>query len=178
ALGRAAREADLAPVRADLAHAVRLLRAAGVSLSDRRVVRSQRLIAAAAVLDGRSTPSRADLWPLVYVVPTAEGQRVARDALRELLDRTQSATLPAAAAEASAGPLARAHRIASSGREALAARPATGADAKELAAWRLRLESVAREIDAGFATEALPEELGALRALIVEAVKPSGGAAA
>jgi MoxR-like ATPase len=167
-LGKAALEADLSAVRVDLAHAVRVLRASGVMLSDRRVVRAQRLLAAAAVLDGRKNPSGADLWTLVYAVPTAEGQQIARDALRDLLDRSQNATLPASSAEASCGPLARAQRIAKSGREALAARP--DGDLKQMAAWRLRLESVAREIDAGFAAEAMPPELAAIRSQIVEAL--------
>jgi len=171
-LARAARESDVSAVRSDLAHAVRLLRSAGVPLSDRRVVRAQRLVAAAAVLDGRASPDRADLWPLLYVVPTAESQRVARDTLRELLDRSRNAALSAAAAEASLGPLARAHRIATSGRDALAARPdAADTDPKSMRAWRLRLEAVAREIDAGFAPEAMPEELADVRAELVEAIE-------
>ena len=44
----------------------------------------------------------------------------------------------------------------------LAARPGEG-DAEALASWRLKLEGVAREMDAGFAPEALPEELRAVR---------------
>ena len=37
-------------------------------------------------------------------------------------------------------------------------------------AWRLKLEGVAREIDAGFAREALPANLKTLREAIVTAV--------
>jgi MoxR-like ATPase len=37
-------------------------------------------------------------------------------------------------------------------------------------AWRLRLEGVAREIDAGFAASALPESLAAVRARITSAL--------
>lgn len=175
ALAKAASVADVSAVRADLAHAVRLLRGAGVALSDRRVVRAQRLVAAAAVLDGREAPSRADLWPLLYAVPTAEGQKVARDALRELLDRSKNATLAAAAAEASLGPLARAQRIVAAGRSALAAKP-QGGDARELQAWRLRLEAVAREIDAGFAPDSIPPDLAVVRAELVQALGQAQGA--
>jgi MoxR-like ATPase len=161
-LARAAQEADLGPVRPHLAHALRTLRAAGIGLSDRRAVKVQRLIAAAAALAGRRTPGVADLWPLIYAVPTKEGQALAREVLRELLASTENPALAAAALEASAGPLARAQRIAQAGRELLAGRPVNGA-AEELSAWRLKLEGVVREMDAGFAPEALPAELQALR---------------
>lgn len=161
-LSRTAREADLGPVRPLLAHGLRLLRSAGIGLSDRRAVKVQRLVAAAAVLAGRAVPSAADVWPLVYAVPTQEGQALARDVLRELLAPSENPALAAAALEASAGPLARAQRIAQAGRTVLAERPRDGAP-EPLAAWRLKLEGVAREMDAGFAPEALPADLQALR---------------
>ncbi|XXF77683.1 AAA family ATPase [Myxococcaceae bacterium GXIMD 01537] len=161
-LARAAREADLSRVRPLLAHGLRQLRSAGLFLSDRRAVKVQRLVAAAAALAGREAPGAGDLWPLVYAVPTKEGQALARDVLRELLAPSESASLSAAALEASAGPLARARRIAVAGKEVLAARPVDGAP-EALAVWRLRLEGVAREMDAGFAPEALPADLQALR---------------
>jgi MoxR-like ATPase len=161
-LAGAAREADLGPVRPHLAHALRTLRGAGIVLSDRRMVKAQRLVAAAAALAGRSTPDVADLWPLIYTVPTQEAQALARDVLRELLAHSENPALAAAALEASAGPRARAQRIAQAGRTVLAARPVEGDD-EALASWRLKLEGVARELDAGFAPEALPEELRAVR---------------
>lgn len=175
-LARAAQEAELGPVRPHLAHALRTLRAAGIGLSDRRAVKVQRLIAAAAALAGRRTPGVADLWPLVYAVPTKEGQALAREVLRDLLASTENPALAAAALEASAGPLARAQRIARAGREVLAGRPANGAE--ELSAWRLKLEGVAREMDAGFAPEALPSELQALREEIRTALGSTASAVA
>ncbi len=162
-VARAAQEADLAPVRPLLAHGLRLLRSAGLGLSDRRAVKVQRLVAAAAALAGRRTPGSADLWPLVYAVPTKEGQALARDVLRELLAPSENPALAAAALEASAGPLARAQRIAQAGRMVLAERPPEE-DVERRAAWRLKREGVARAMDAGFAPEALPPELKALRA--------------
>lgn len=161
-LSQVAREADLAGVRPLLAHGLRLLRSAGIGLSDRRAVKVQRLIASAAALAGRRVPGAADVWPLVYAVPTKEGQALARDVLRELLAPSENPSLAAAALEASAGPLARAQRIAQAGRAVLAERPQEGG-AEVLAAWRLKLEGVAREMDAGFAPEALPADLQALR---------------
>lgn len=174
-LARAAQQAELGPVRPHLAHALRTLRAAGIGLSDRRAVKVQRLMAAAAALAGRQTPGVADLWPLIYAVPTKEGQALAREVLRELLAEAENPALAAAALEASAGPLARAQRIARAGREVLEGRPGNGA-AEDLSAWRLKLEGVVREMDAGFAPEALPAELQALREEIRAAL--DGGAPA
>jgi MoxR-like ATPase len=164
----AARDADLSWIRPHLAHAIRLLRGAGIVLSDRRAVKSQRLVAAAAALAGRTRPTDADLWPLVLVVPTREQQSLARECLGDVLALSENATLPAAAEEASLGPLARAARIAAAGREALRARPAAPT---ELEDWCLRLEGIAREIDAGFAPEALPVDLAEVRAGIVAALR-------
>jgi MoxR-like ATPase len=164
----AARDADLSWIRPHLAHAIRLLRGAGIVLSDRRAVKSQRLVAAAAALAGRTRPTDADLWPLVLVVPTREQQSLARECLGDVLALSENATLPAAAEEASLGPLARAARIAAAGREALRTRPAAPT---ELEDWCLRLEGIAREIDAGFAPEALPVDLAEVRAGIVAALR-------
>ena len=119
----AARASDLSRVRPHLAHAIRLLRGAGVVLSDRRLVKVQRLMAAAAAMEGRDRATDADLWPLVLAVPTREQQSLARETLRDVLAQSENAALPAAAEEASLGPLARATRIAAAGREALLARP-------------------------------------------------------
>ena len=171
ALAEAAQLADLADVRPQLAHLLRILRSAGVVLSDRRVVKAQSLIAAAAVLSGRPQPTDADLWPLIYVVPTQEQQEIARDSLRDLLRHTENATLPAAAEDASAGPLVRARRLVLSGNE-LMANPPNG-DGEAGQSWRLKLEGVAREIDASFAPENMPSDLITIRAQLVEHLKPS-----
>jgi MoxR-like ATPase len=155
-----------------LAHAVRLLRAAGIEWTDRRVVRVQRLIAAAAVLAGRATPNNADLWPIVFALPTEQAQRTGRDVLRDLLAVSDNGSLLAAAAEGSLGPLARGAKILHEGQKALAARPA----AADQTAWRLQLESVARDIDASFAPDARPADLDALRTQLLEHLTPPEGA--
>jgi MoxR-like ATPase len=164
----AARDSDLTWIRPHLAHAIRLLRGAGIVLSDRRAVKAQRLVAAAAALAGRTRPTDADLWPLVLVVPTREQQSLARECLGDVLALSENSTLPAATEEASRGPLARAARIAAAGREALRTRPSS---VDQLEDWCLRLEGIAREIDAGFAPEALPVDLAEVRAGIVAALR-------
>ena len=168
----AARKADMSGVRQRLAQALRTLRGAGISLTDRRAVRAQKLIAAAALTAGRDKPTEADLWPLIFVLPTREQQSLGRDSLRDLLSATENATLPVAAEEASLGPLARATRMAQAGREILGARPAN-ADDEQNRSWRLQLEGIAREIDAGFTPDHMPAELIELRVRIIEVLGQS-----
>jgi MoxR-like ATPase len=163
-VGAAARGSDLGAIRPELAQALRLLRKNGVNLSDRRAVKLQSLIAAAAALDGRARAERADLWPIVFAVPTREEQAIAREVLRELLLASQNSALGAAALEASAGPHARAQRILRAGSELFEAKPDGG---DSLSGWKLRLEGIGREIDAGFVADDLPDDLRALRARIV-----------
>lgn len=170
ALAETARAADLSGVRSEIAHAIRALRKNGIVLSDRRAVKLQRLVAAAAALDGRTTPTTADLWPIVYAVPSLAGQQIARDAIAELLEASKSSALAAAAEHASLGPLARAERIARDGQQLLDARPE---DPKEREGWLLKLEGVAREIDAAFAPDAMPDAVAKVRTAIVEEVAPA-----
>jgi MoxR-like ATPase len=150
---------DLAGVRGLLAQCVRLLRRNAVPLSDRRIVRAQRLVAAAAVLDGRLAATPADLWPLVSVVPTESEQDRAVEVLHELLGDTHNRVATHAAEEASAGPGARAALILEMAPAVLTLPP--GEDRT------LRLEGLAREIDATFAPDGLPPAIADLRARIV-----------
>jgi MoxR-like ATPase len=166
-LAQAAREADVRALRGPLAHAVRLLRRGGVELSDRRVVKVQKLAAAAAVLEGRTRPTEADLWPLVFAVPTLDGQRLAQDLLRSVLDASRSQSLSAAAEAASNAPETRAARIADTAHALLNA-PPVDPDGRVREQWLLKLEGVAREIDASFDPAALPERLKPVRARLTE----------
>lgn len=153
-LVRAMADVELAPVRPLLANAIRRLREGGVQLSDRRIVKSQRLIAAAAVLSGRLQATEADLWPLLYVLPTREAQQQGRELLRELLAASASSHLFSAVEAASLQPQSRLARLVEDANECL------GRDAASAAGERERL---LREIDANFALDSLPDELQALR---------------
>ena len=166
-LAVAARGMDLGPVRPLLAACVRALRAAGIHLSDRRVVKLQQLLAAAAALDGRGQPGVEDLWTVVLAVPTAAEQAQARDVMGPWLREARSASLPAAAEDASRGPAARGERLRQQAETLLALRPTSP---QEEVAWRQRLEGVARELDAGFAPEALSGPLRKTRADLVAAL--------
>ncbi|NVM92446.1 AAA family ATPase [Variovorax sp. SG517] len=158
-LCRQLRQVDLGGVQPALANAIRKLRQAGVQLSDRRIVKSQRLLAAAAVLAGRLHTTEADLWPLLYVLPTQEAQQSARDVLRDAFANAMHPHLLSAVEEATLQPLSRAVRLAETARACLDAEPGVA---------RSQAESVLREIDANFSSELLPESLTALRAQLVD----------
>lgn len=184
-LAAAARRCDHKAVQPLLGVATRRLRAAGVVLSDRRVVRAQRLVAAAAILDGRDAADAADLWVLPLVAPTADAQVLAREALTDLVADSANASLPHAAEEYSRGPRARAHRLAETGRALLAGIGASltapdsdaapvGLGAVKAPADRdtlLRVEATLREIDAAFAAEDLPPFLAEVRGQLITAAR-------
>lgn len=139
-----------------LAGAIRKLRGAGLSLSDRRIVKVQRLIAAATVLAGREAATEADLWPLFYVMPTREAQLAAQDVLRDSLAAAANPTLRAAVEHAALQPVSRVARLLEAARNCLAgAADAPGAG--------VIAEALLREIDANFDRADLPAELAAER---------------
>jgi MoxR-like ATPase len=167
-LSEMAGSVKLEDVRPQIAQSVRLLRNAGINISDRRAVKMQKLIASAAILDGRQVAQTSDLWTLVYAIPTSEQQSLARDILHELMAQTENQTLPFAAEEASLGMKARATRIANLSQEMLENRPI---DAENVPAWKLKLEGIAREIDAGFNAETIPPDLAEVRARLVKVLE-------
>lgn len=72
ALRAAVLRVDLAPVTARYADAVVQVRDLGVAFSDRRAVKVLKLVAASAVLCGRTQAALVDLWVLRYVWDRAE----------------------------------------------------------------------------------------------------------
>jgi MoxR-like ATPase len=162
-LGAAARQCELGPVRPEIGRALRRLRAAGIALSDRRAVRSQRLVAAAAVLDGRATATAADLWVLPLVAPTADAQALAQETLSDLLGPARNGSLAHSAAALSMGPAARAERLRQVGDGLLLELPSVPLTADD----RLRVEATLREIDATVAADDLGAGLAEVRARLL-----------
>lgn len=76
-------EVDLLPVRGLLADLVGELLAQGVTLSDRRIVRAQKLVAAAALLREDGTARPRDLWPLAHFWTEPSDAAPVRDAVSE-----------------------------------------------------------------------------------------------
>lgn len=158
----AARSVDVSEVGVLVATAVRRLRSAGVPLSDRRAVRAQRLVAAAAVLDGRTTAGPQDLWVLPLIAPSADGQQLAVSVLGDLMAQSTNQTLPHASETFSQGAEARAARLSSVATELI-----IRIDGAPTPDDRLRIEAVLREIDASFEPESVPEHLAAARSALI-----------
>lgn len=76
---------DLAPIQTTYLDLIRKLRAEGVELSDRRVVRSQKLIAAATLLRGARVAESQDLWPLLHCWTRPEQETALRHVLADVL---------------------------------------------------------------------------------------------
>jgi MoxR-like ATPase len=142
-------------------------------LSDRRIVKAQQLIGAAAALAGHTVASAADLWPLIYVLPTAAAQASARETLAPWLAQAISQTLQHAAEHAAAQPLSRVPRLLEEGASLLHAAPPANV---------LALQQWLKEVDANFAEATRPTALHDLReqlrqrlhatAELIEPVKP------
>ncbi|UUQ64612.1 AAA family ATPase [Pseudomonas fuscovaginae UPB0736] len=160
-------QVDMEQVRPALANAIRLLRAAGIQLSDRRIVKSQRLIAAAALLGGRLQATEADLWPLLYALATQEAQQHGREVLREVLHLSSNRNLFTAVEEATLLPMSRASRLIESAQSCLM-RAASGGVFEPGES-----EAVLREIDANFSADSMPPELLGLRGLLVKQLTPA-----
>jgi len=149
-------------VRPALAKAIRALKEAGIHFGDRRIVKTQKLVAAASVLRGANAPTSEDLWPLIFCAATPEEQALAREVLEPQLKESRNSTLLAAAETASRSPSARAERIAHDMKSLLAqfnGKPP-----------RLPAEALLREVTATFGPQA-PRELNALVEKLVVLVK-------
>lgn len=157
------RQVQMDDGRSALAQAIRKLREAGLTLSDRRIVKTQRLVAAATVLAGRSVATEADLWPLFYVMPTREAQAAAQDALRDTLALATNPTLRAAVEHAALQPMSRVARLLEAAQSCLAGADAEGVAARSAA-------DVLREIDANFTAASMPQALAAERARLIERI--------
>jgi MoxR-like ATPase len=86
-LNRALHSVDTAAVRQPLVDLVVRLRQAGIPISDRRAVKLQRLIAASALLSGRTAALVSDLWVCRYIWDTVEQQEVLSAVVREVIAR-------------------------------------------------------------------------------------------
>ena len=161
-LTAAANDVDMDAVRPALAHAVRQLRLAGIALSDRRIVRAQRLIAASSALAGRQQATAADLWPLLFAIPHQAAQASAREVLRDVLAQAAHPLLQSVTEHAAQTPQARIGRLVEE-----ADRLLLGAGGKPP---REHVEALLREIDANFDPDRLPADLGERRGKLIGSI--------
>ncbi|MCA8995578.1 MAG: AAA family ATPase [Planctomycetaceae bacterium] len=80
-------QVDLSTVRPAYVELVQRLRHAGAPVSDRRAVKLQRLLAASAVVCGRTAVNVSDLWILRYTWETEEQQQVLATLVKDTIDR-------------------------------------------------------------------------------------------
>lgn len=139
------------------ADAIRLLRQSGIVLTDRRVVKTLKLIAAAALVNGRLEAQKQDIWPLFYVLPTKDMQQRGQEILKEFFTLSNNSQLFYATELASQQPNGRLQRLVE-----LARRCLNQGD--------IQVESVLREIDANYTTETIPDELNQLRTQLIKLI--------
>lgn len=80
-------QVDLLPLRQAYVELVLRLRQAGITVSDRRAVKLQRLVAASALLCGRHVATRTDLWVLRYIWDSEEQREVIAAIVQEAVDK-------------------------------------------------------------------------------------------
>ena len=81
-------QVDLSEVRPIYIELVHRLRHAGIDISDRRVVKLQRLLAASALVCGRIQCNPGDLWILRYVWDTEDQPEVLTSIVQDAIEKT------------------------------------------------------------------------------------------
>lgn len=175
ALQAAALAIDLEPIHPIYAHVVRKIRLTGAVLSDRKIVKAQKLIAAAAVLRGAAAAGPEDLWPITFLVQDKDRQGEIRELLQAELRQSLNPVLSHSVAQATSGPTAHAAHLGEQARALIEARPVTDQDDLR-ETWLVRLETLLTRIDAAFDQASMPQHLRAARAEI-EGLLEAGGAA-
>jgi MoxR-like ATPase len=163
-------QVDLSHVRSAYSHIIRKLTVKGLRFSDRRMVKGQKLIAAAALLSGRAKASLADLWPVIYMVQDHSLQEQAKEILAEELQSAQSAILDQSAKTAAYGPAAYAADLATDAQKHLEGKPQLREDPKS-EVWAVRAETLLARIDAGFTDDSIPETLSMAKTALLAALK-------
>lgn len=86
-LQKAAQQIDVSAIRPAYVDLIQRLRHAGIAISDRRAVKFQRLIAASALICGRTMAQPSDLWPLRYTWDSVEQQEVLASLVKDAMSR-------------------------------------------------------------------------------------------
>ncbi|MFC4818321.1 MULTISPECIES: AAA family ATPase [unclassified Flavobacterium] len=84
------RNVDLSPIRNQYVDIVHSLRNTGIKVSDRRAVKLQNLIAASALMCGRTTAVVSDLWVLKYIWDTEEQIEILEGIINQIIEKDDS----------------------------------------------------------------------------------------
>ena len=80
---------DLAPIRKQFVDLVHNLRNTGIKVSDRRAVKIQNLIAASAIMCGRTEAILSDLWVLKYIWDTEEQIEILAGIIDSIIEKDE-----------------------------------------------------------------------------------------
>jgi MoxR-like ATPase len=95
---------DLTSIRQPLVELVTRLRQAGIAISDRRAVKFQRLVAASALLCGRTEAAVSEVWVLRHVWDTMEQREVLTSIVGDALKAAPASTSDHPRSRADGGP--------------------------------------------------------------------------
>jgi len=84
---------ELTGVRTAYLEVINNLRRAGIAVSDRRAVKLQRMVAASALLCGRTAANRTDLWVLRYIWDTDEQREIIAAIVQSAVDQADAQEL-------------------------------------------------------------------------------------
>jgi len=165
---------DLSQVIDPYAHIVRKLLVRGIPMSDRRIVRGQKLIATASLLAGRQSASVADLWPVIFMIQDKTLQSQAVELLDEDLKQGENPILRETTKATTYGPAAYAADLAEDCKKLLDEKPKLQSD-PSYDVWQIRAESLLTRIDAGFSEETRPEMLSLARSSLLAVLEAQVG---
>jgi MoxR-like ATPase len=90
---------DLSQARPALIEIIKYLRQAGMVISDRRAVRLQRVIAASAIVSGRTAAIASDLWPIRMIWDTPAQIEMLHSHVQNVIEQFTPTTSPEDAKE-------------------------------------------------------------------------------
>lgn len=86
-LQKMSRTVDLSPIRKQYVDLVHTLRNTGIKVSDRRAVKIQNLLAASALMCGRTEAIISDLWVLKYIWDTEEQMEILAGIIDAIIEK-------------------------------------------------------------------------------------------
>jgi len=89
-LQQLSRQVDLSPIRKQYVDLVHNLRNTGIKVSDRRAVKVQNLLAASALICGRTEAILSDLWVLKYIWDTEEQIEILAGIIDTIIEKDTS----------------------------------------------------------------------------------------
>lgn len=166
------KQVDISPVIPYLADTIRTLRKKDILLSDRRLTKLTKLIAASALLEGRFSAYQQDLWPILYAIQNEEQQRLACEALKDYIGNAQH-SLFGEAIYAAIGSLDSLESVLINDTEKLLFNyhnrtKDNESGTKGAHRWSIQAEDLLKQIDAGFSSMELSEKLSMLRQQLIE----------